>query len=140
MQDDKTNYKYSKILYNYAAGKEESAGNDDNEIEEDYMKDIPNSYNGPFAEDILAFKNETDGKYYQEQANQTNATEAEASVDPKTEGVRIGMTQDQVLNSLWGHPQSVNRTTTAYGVHEQWVYGGNNYLYFEDGSLTDIQN
>jgi SOS-response transcriptional repressor LexA len=34
---------------------------------------------------------------------------------------------------------SVNRTTFARGVHEQWVYDGG-YLYFEDGVLTTIQN
>ncbi|WP_119460645.1 hypothetical protein [Rhodospirillaceae bacterium SYSU D60014] len=40
----------------------------------------------------------------------------------------------------WGRPRSVNRTTTAHGVREQWVYGSGSYLYFDDGSLTAIQN
>lgn len=56
-------------------------------------------------------------------------------------GARIGMTMNQVLNKTsWGEPQSVNRTTTRYGVREQWVYGNGNYLYFENGKLTAIQN
>ena len=55
-------------------------------------------------------------------------------------GVRIGMTKAQALASNWGRPNSINKTTTASGTHEQWVYGGGNYLYFENGELTSIQN
>jgi hypothetical protein len=63
-------------------------------------------------------------------------------------GARIGMTPKQVINdTTWGAPTRVNRTTTASGVREQWVYdhcgynrcyGG--YLYFTNGVLTAIQN
>jgi len=62
-----------------------------------------------------------------------NQTEA------KIKGVKVGMTQQECLNSSWGEPEKVNKTTTAYGTKEQWVYDGN-YLYFEDGILTTIQN
>ena len=56
-------------------------------------------------------------------------------------GVRIGMTAEEVIEKTrWGRPLRKNRTTTAAGVHEQWVYGGGNYLYFQDGRLTAIQN
>jgi hypothetical protein len=55
-------------------------------------------------------------------------------------GIAIGMSQSEVIASIWGKPQSVNRTTNSFGVHEQWVYGGNNYLYFDNGFLTTIQN
>jgi hypothetical protein len=55
-------------------------------------------------------------------------------------GVRIGMTAVEVLASSWGRPSDINRTTTRYGTREQWVYGSRNYLYFEDGILTAIQN
>ena len=59
----------------------------------------------------------------------------------KLPGVRIGMTADQVIHkSNWARPASVNRTTTAHGTREQWVYGGQNYLYFTNGILTAIQN
>jgi len=58
----------------------------------------------------------------------------------RSEGVQIGMTQPDVLASSWGSPQKVNTTTTARGTREQWVYGGHNYLYFENGLLTAIQN
>jgi len=40
----------------------------------------------------------------------------------------------------WGSPQSINRTTTAQGIREQWVYGQRHYLYFENGGLTAIQD
>lgn len=53
--------------------------------------------------------------------------------------VRIGMTADQCRAS-WGRPRDINRSTGTWGVHEQWCYGGHNYLYFEDGILTSIQN
>lgn len=55
-------------------------------------------------------------------------------------GVRIGMTADEVLMSSWGRPEHVNRTIRARGSSEQWVYGSGNYLYFENGILTTIQN
>jgi hypothetical protein len=58
----------------------------------------------------------------------------------KREGVRIGMSQQEVLMSSWGRPENINRTTTASRTHEQWVYPGNQYLYFDDGRLTAIQN
>jgi hypothetical protein len=55
-------------------------------------------------------------------------------------GIKIGMTQEQALASQWGKPISVNRTTTAHGVREQWVYNSKSYLYFDNGILTAIQN
>lgn len=54
--------------------------------------------------------------------------------------VSIGMSATDVLDHGWCKPNSVNRTTTASGTSEQWVYGGRNYLYFTDGMLTSIQN
>lgn len=65
---------------------------------------------------------------------------AREKADRRREGVSIGMTREEVLDSMWGKPQSINRTTGAYGTHEQWVYRGRNYLYFENGVLTTIQN
>ena len=55
-------------------------------------------------------------------------------------GVAAGMSAAEVLASSWGKPQSINKTIRASGaVHEQWVYGNRNYLYFENGLLTTIQ-
>ena len=69
-----------------------------------------------------------------------NKSAASLKTKKKSEGVSIGMSQQDVLDSVWGKPRSVNRTTTAYGVREQWIYGGSNYLYFEDGVLVAMQN
>lgn len=55
-------------------------------------------------------------------------------------GARIGMTAAEALKSSWGVPEEVNRTITANGTQEQWVYRDGNYLYFDDGILTAIQN
>jgi len=64
-----------------------------------------------------------------------------AAKDPRRRsGVYLGMTAHQARASNWGAPQSVNRTTGSFGVHEQWVYGGGNYLYFQNGLLTSVQN
>lgn len=52
--------------------------------------------------------------------------------------VRIGMKQE-VCRLSWGEPNHINKTTGSFGVHEQWVYY-DNYLYFENGKLTAIQN
>ncbi|HEY8804615.1 MAG TPA: hypothetical protein VIM42_05810 [Clostridium sp.] len=65
---------------------------------------------------------------------------ASADAKARTEGVRIGMTTQECINSTWGRPDSINRTTTAYGISEQWVYNNTNYLYFDNGILTNIQN
>lgn len=59
--------------------------------------------------------------------------------EAKARGVRVGMTQAEAMGSNWGKPKRINTTITAAGKHEQWVYGGANYLYFENGILTAIQ-
>ena len=59
----------------------------------------------------------------------------------KRPGVRLGMRPADVLNRThWGAPLTVNRTTTAAGVREQWVYSSKHYLYFTNGVLTAIQD
>jgi hypothetical protein len=51
--------------------------------------------------------------------------------------VVIGMTKEMCKLS-WGEPKSINETTTAGKNSEQWVYE-QNYLYFDNGTLTAIQ-
>lgn len=63
----------------------------------------------------------------------------EEAAQKKKSGVHIGMSKDDVLASMWGKPRKINRTTTARGTREQWVYDGG-YLYFEGDTLTTIQN
>lgn len=53
--------------------------------------------------------------------------------------VRIGW--NKILCELsWGKPEKINTTRGNFGIHEQWVYYGESYLYFENGKLTAIQN
>lgn len=51
----------------------------------------------------------------------------------------IGMSETDVKLSSWGSPDSINKTTTEYGVSEQWIYGNGRYIYLEDGVVTAIQ-
>lgn len=53
--------------------------------------------------------------------------------------VKLGMTKEMCRES-WGDPNDINKTIGSWGTHEQWVYSGGNYLYFENGKLTSIQN
>lgn len=73
-----------------------------------------------------------------------NAWDAEAerkfATKAKSEGVRLGMTTDEVLMSSWGRPQRRSTTTTSDIVHEHWYYGGLNSLMFENGRLVVISN
>ncbi|MFW1807586.1 DUF4124 domain-containing protein [Acinetobacter ursingii] len=71
-------------------------------------------------------------------AYERQQAEYESRIEPK-----IGMTSGQAENSTWGYPDDVNKTTTASGVHEQWVYRRmykSKYLYFQNGILTSIQD
>jgi hypothetical protein len=52
--------------------------------------------------------------------------------------VWVGMTADQAISS-WGKPQKRNKTVVQSGTHEQWVYPSDQYLYFENGTLTSLQ-
>lgn len=55
----------------------------------------------------------------------------------KKQAVHLGMTKDQVLLS-WGKPTKVNRTVTAAGTSEQWIYDKQN-LYLTDDKVTALQ-
>ncbi|PFO08480.1 hypothetical protein COJ85_03030 [Bacillus sp. AFS076308] len=68
-------------------------------------------------------------QYYFQLANQEtqNKKVYERTVDPQP--VIIGMTSEEVLTEGWGRPSDINRTTSASGVSEQWVYPGYKYIY-----------
>ena len=55
----------------------------------------------------------------------------------------VGMNADEV-RLAWGEPNRVNKTTTRFGVSEQWVYNKAgyraNYAYLENGVLVSFQN
>ena len=52
----------------------------------------------------------------------------------------IGMTSKEVRASRWGSPDDVNKTTTASGITEQWVYSSGKYIYLDNGVVTTIQD
>lgn len=52
----------------------------------------------------------------------------------------IGMTEYEASKTMWGRPESINRTKTRYGTMEQWVYGDGRYLYLENGRVTAISS
>jgi hypothetical protein len=50
------------------------------------------------------------------------------------------MTAAEIKESNWGPPEEINRTITAFGTSEQWVYIGYRYIYLENGVVTAIQD
>lgn len=96
---------------------------------EDYAKKQKN--------DAIATKQKKDKEQQRIQA--LVAKYGQSNVDLAKQGrVKIGWNKE-LCKEAWGEPQSINKTTTAYGVHEQWVYSTSRYLYFDDGVLTAIQ-
>jgi hypothetical protein len=57
----------------------------------------------------------------------------------KSSKITIGMTSGEVEAS-WGAPNKINRTVSTLGVHEQWIYGEAQYLYFDNGVMTSFQD
>ncbi|MBM3341166.1 MAG: hypothetical protein FJY56_03495 [Betaproteobacteria bacterium] len=51
----------------------------------------------------------------------------------------IGMSTQQVLNSVWGPPDNITRSVIGWRVLEAWNYGGGNVLYFENDRLQRIE-
>jgi hypothetical protein len=52
--------------------------------------------------------------------------------------VERGMTKE-MCEAAWGKPQNVNRIVYQKGQMEQWVYPNGRYLYFENDSLSTVQ-
>lgn len=53
---------------------------------------------------------------------------------------KIGMDKSRIkYGTNWGAPDYINTTIDSRGNHEQWVYKGNRYLYFDNDKLTSIQ-
>lgn len=53
--------------------------------------------------------------------------------------IYVGMTPEMVREVL-GDPRKINRTTTAHGTLEQWVYRTGYYVYVTNGRVTAIQD
>jgi hypothetical protein len=53
----------------------------------------------------------------------------------------IGASKEETLRcSNWGKPKDVRTTIIPGELHEQWYYGGQYFLYFDNGVLTAIQS
>ena len=72
-----------------------------------------------------------------DKAEETTMRKVENGNSVEKKHPSIGMTAEEVRNSTWGSPDDINKTVTAYGTTEQWVYG-NKYIYFRDGVVTSI--
>jgi len=106
------------------------------------MKSVPDTYDGPFKEDILKFKAECaeKDKIATEDHNQKIKEAEEANkIKPGSRKVRMGMSTYEAELSM-GKPYDINRTTSKYGTHEQWCYKGGVYLYFDNDVLTSWQD
>lgn len=90
------------------------------------------------------------GRKYDSLLKKLKADSAQLKADYKLANhfdrkVRIGSTQQEVVEDGWGRPSGINTTTTANRVSEQWWYLDQSYserrryLYFENGILTAIQ-
>lgn len=100
----------------------------------DSIKNEINDYNGEFKDQISDFVNDFDQNYGS--FNHTN------SPDPEKENNSlpfIGMTEEKLLQTLWGKPKEINKTETKDGTSEQWVYESNRYVYLDNGIVTAIQ-
>jgi tetratricopeptide (TPR) repeat protein len=147
------NYKDSKALYIYAtAEKQYYQSYDGHGITEymiahikpvlDSLNQISPDYSGQDADYIKTFRTDLESELVSLQASLDESKQADKVADTITPGSRklyLGMTPNAAEVSM-GKPENINRMTGSYGVHEQWCYPGNVYLYFDDGELTSWQD
>lgn len=100
----------------------------------------PTAMSSEEMDDTAAIEEMLANETKQPAVNSRSTWTKEERAKRKKEGVFIGMTKEEVLASKWGKPKERNKSTNASGTSEQWVYGGRNYLYFDDDILTSIQN
>jgi len=118
-------------MYEYMMAKKYQPDGIDNV--ENLMKKVSPDYGGMFNGLIKqAISDNSKTFYWLETYNKANKIQ--------TPNPRIGMTEEEVINSSWGEPQSKNRTVTSISVREQWVYPNYKYLYFKDGILISFQD
>jgi len=93
------------------------------------------------SDDELRFPN-WDGSsnvFYRAGSGLGSGTAGSKYIELDKQAPYIGMTASQVEDSTWGKPNDINKTTTQFGVNEQWVYSNDKYIYLEDGVVTAIQ-
>ncbi|MFT5875114.1 MAG: hypothetical protein ACI8WT_004095 [Clostridium sp.] len=123
-------YAYCHVLM------DEAKGDDMKESVLHYCELISPNYSGTYHNEInnLVLQYITLDEWKDEYDINIKAEEIAKLPEPS-----IGMTAEEVRASRWGNPDSVNRTTTANGTSEQWVYSINGYVYLENGVVITIQ-
>ncbi|MFC4306648.1 hypothetical protein [Cohnella boryungensis] len=99
-----------------------------------YLLKIDGNYNGLLVDDITKMKEKYNSEIRETIKYEVIAAERAAKKEPA-----IGMTAQEVEDSKWGSPDDINKTTTKYGISEQWVYKYHGYIYLDDGIVTAIQ-
>ncbi|MDP3229163.1 MAG: hypothetical protein Q8N13_14425 [Acidovorax sp.] len=66
------------------------------------------------------------------------ATNSESSQQAIESEPKVGMSEYDASNTLWGKPSERNRTVTERGSREQWVFGGGRFVYLENGRVTAV--
>lgn len=90
---------------------------------------------GMSADEKAAFLKTRAGRLWKKHEGGWSPDDCRTIVDGK---IRVGMTREMV-RAAWGSPEHVNTTVYKSGVHEQWVYGSGQYVYFENGEMTSLQ-
>lgn len=101
---------------------------------DDLSKNIPDNYSGDCADLILLVKS----KYRDSEGQIRQYLEKQHAKEEESKIIKIGMSKDDVIQR-WGKPDKINKTTTKYGISEQWVYPGYKYVYFDNGAVTAKQ-
>ena len=145
--NEQERYEESEVLSHYAYAK--SRYDEDRESSWDELKlFVPENYSGAFADDIKTFKKQLESDPITQEAirveairyaKSVNSWESATNTPAAPSVLKIGMTASEVLASTWGTPKDKNKTTTANGVNEQWVYSSGKYVYLKDGIVTAIQ-
>ena len=52
----------------------------------------------------------------------------------------IGMGEYDAANTMWSQPAERNRTVTARGSREQWVFGSGRFVYLENGRVIAVSS
>lgn len=81
---------------------------------------------------LIQYRNKVYLNYVNKKINEYN-NDTNEEYEPK-----VGMTEEEVLNSTWGSPNKRNKDTYSWGTQEQWVYNKKGYIYFENGIVTVI--
>ena len=127
-------YPNGKFLYDYSHAKNYDRKSDFSMVKS-YLKTIPDTYSGEFADDIAKMKKVDWSKKESDRLNNKKEM-AQALAD--NQGINIGANKRSVINE-WGNPTKINKTETVNGVREQWVYD-KGYVYFTNGEVDAIQN